>query len=187
MKPPVIFLLLFIIHANSSAQDASVEKSIFGIQTGFLGVWGHNEARISNQIALRSELGLDIGFSASKRFPGMTSYFLMVPVGTLEPRWYYNLNKRLTKSRTITGNSGNFIALNMTYYPAWVIFSNPKNLTVSSSIQFVPTWGIRRSIGKHFVYEAGFGIGYRRFLNSGSEFVYEEPVGNLHLRIGYRL
>jgi len=33
-----------------------------GIQTGFLGIWVHNESKLSNTISLRSELGFDSGF-----------------------------------------------------------------------------------------------------------------------------
>lgn len=43
------------------SEDASVEKSIFGLQTGVLGLWAYNEARLSKSIALRTELGLDFG------------------------------------------------------------------------------------------------------------------------------
>ena len=50
-----LIFLSFSIFCN--AQNISVEKSVFGIQTG-LGIWVHNESRMSNKIALRSELGL---------------------------------------------------------------------------------------------------------------------------------
>ncbi|WP_344714740.1 hypothetical protein [Winogradskyella damuponensis] len=38
-------------------QNTSVEKSIFGLQTGVLGIWAYNEAKLSNTIALRTEHG----------------------------------------------------------------------------------------------------------------------------------
>ena len=46
----------------AKSQDASVEKSTFGIQTGVLGVWAYKETELSNQIALRTEIGMDAGF-----------------------------------------------------------------------------------------------------------------------------
>ena len=74
---------------------ASVEKSTFGIQTGVLGIWAHREVKLSNQIALRAELGMDAGIWGGSFYP-KTGY-LMTPVITFEPRWYYNLNKRVSR------------------------------------------------------------------------------------------
>ena len=112
MKQFLLALVFTLSVFKIAAQDASVEKSTFGIQTGFLGVWAHNESKLSNSIALRSELGLDAaifeGNFVSKKG------FIMVPALTLEPRWYYNLNKRVSKNRRIDGNSGNFLSIKWT-------------------------------------------------------------------------
>lgn len=111
----------------------------------------------------------------------------MAPAFTVEPRYYYNLNKRINKARSITGNSGNFISLKTTFHPDWFLISNEDNVNVVSDISFVPTWGIRRTIGMHFCYEAGFGIGYRRYLQSDGYYGDKDYVAvNLHLRIGYK-
>jgi len=61
MKKFFFCLLLFALTFSAKAQEISVEKSIFGVQTGFLGIWGHHEARLSNSIVLRTELGFDSG------------------------------------------------------------------------------------------------------------------------------
>jgi hypothetical protein len=112
----------------------------------------------------------------------------MTPVITLEPRLYYNLNKRVKKSRRIDGNSGNFISLKTSYHPDWFVISNTENVSVISSISIIPTWGIRRNIGKHFTYETGIGIGYRYAYAKQAGFLENESEGtvNIHLRIGYR-
>lgn len=170
----------------TNAQDASVEKSTYGIQTGFLGIWAHNESKLSNQIALRSELGLDTGIFGSD-VKDINGIFL-APTITLEPRWYYNLNKRQNKSKRIDGNSGNFISIKTTYHPDWFVISNEDNLNFISDISIIPTWGIRRNIGNHFNYEAGFGIGYVHYFEEANVNLLDESgvTVNLHLRIGYR-
>ncbi len=61
MKKLFLTLTFFGIIFTAKSQTASVEKSTFGIQTGFIGIWAHNESKLSNQIALRSELGFDSG------------------------------------------------------------------------------------------------------------------------------
>lgn len=167
-------------------QTASVEKSTYGIQTGFLGIWAHQESKLTNLIALRTEIGFDSEIWGGSFYDG--TGFLMTPVITLEPRLYYNLNKRVKKSRRIDGNSGNFISLKTSYHPDWFVISNTENVIVISSISIIPTWGIRRNIGKHFTYETGIGIGYRYAYAKQAGFLENESEGtvNIHLRIGYR-
>ena len=172
----IITLVFLSLSIFCNAQNARVERSVFGIQTGFLGIWAHNESKLSNTIALRSEIGLDAGILFTD-FEGRSG-FLLAPVLTLEPRFYYNLNKRNSKSKDISSNSGNFISLKTSYHPDWFVISDiTKHIT--SDISFIPTWGIRRNIGTHFNYETGAGIGIRFFSNES------EAIANLHLRIGY--
>ena len=67
------------------------------------------------------------------------------------------------------------------FTPDWFVISNVDNIGILSNISIIPTWGIRRNIGKHSIYEAGIGVGYRYYFElSGAE-----TAGNIHLRIGY--
>ncbi|CAN0598988.1 unnamed protein product [Ectocarpus sp. 12 AP-2014] len=186
MKKILFTMALCGMTLIAKSQTASVEKSTYGIQTGFLGIWAHNESKLTNSIALRTEIGFDSGIWGGSFYDG--TGFLMTPVITLEPRLYYNLNKRVKKSRRIDGNSGNFISLKTSYHPDWFVISNTDNVSVISDISIVPTWGIRRNIGKHFTYETGIGIGYRYIFAKQAGFSENEgeATANLHLRIGYR-
>ena len=159
MKKILLTLTLCGLSFIAKSQNESVEQSTFGIQTGLLGIWIHNESKLSNQFALRSEIGLDTGIYGSD--VNDINGFLLAPTITLEPRWYYNLNKRESKSRRTDGNSGNFISIKTTYHPDWFVISNEDNINFISDISIVPTWGIRRNVGNHFTYETGIGIGYR--------------------------
>ncbi|WP_165749619.1 hypothetical protein [Cellulophaga sp. Z1A5H] len=174
--------LCLVVHS----QNASVEQSTYGIQTGFLGIWVQNESKLSATIALRSEIGFDTGIWGGAFYDG--TGFLLAPVLTLEPRLYYNLNKRINKSRRIDGNSGNFISLKTSYHPDWFVISNYENIRIISDIAIIPTWGIRRPIGKHFIYEAGIGIGYVYTFAKNAGYLENDSDAavNLHLRIGYR-
>lgn len=182
----LLALTMCLITGITKAQDVSVEKSIFGIQTGAIGLWAHNEARVSNSIALRSEIGVELGFYSSDLVND--SGFFGVPSITLEPRWYYNLKKRVSKSKRIDGNSGNFISIRINYHPDILLNSINDNYNFISDLTIIPTWGIRRNIGKHFNYETAFGIGYVKYFKEANTFFENESdVGvNLHLRIGYR-
>ena len=186
MKKIILTLIFCGLTLIVTSQNTSVEKSTYGIQTGFLGIWAHNETKLSNQIALRSEIGFDNGIWGGDFYDG--TGFLMTPVITLEPRLYYNLNKRVSKSRRIDGNSGDFISLKTSYHPDWFVISNNDNVSIISDISIIPTWGLRRNIGNHFTYETGIGIGYSYVFAKQAGFLENknEATLNLHLRIGYR-
>ena len=83
--------------AQSQTKDVSVEKSINGIQIGVLGIWLHNETKLTRKLALRSEIGLDAGIFDGTLYT-KTGY-IFAPIITLEPKWYYNLLKRASKSK----------------------------------------------------------------------------------------
>lgn len=182
----IITLSICLITILTNAQKASVEKSTFGIQAGFLGFWAHREVKLSNEIALRAELGMDAGFFGGDFYP--ENGYILTPVITLEPRWYYNLDKRVSKLRNISGNSGNFLTVKTSYNPNWFVLSNYDNVQVFDQISIIPTWGIKRNIGKHFTYETGIGFGYKYIFSKSAGFSKNigEADANLHLRIGYR-
>lgn len=85
MKKNILLLMFYGLTVLAKAQTASVEQSTYGIQTGILGIWAHNEAKLSNKIALRAEIGLDAGFWGGSFYP--ENGYLMTPVIRLEPRW----------------------------------------------------------------------------------------------------
>jgi len=158
-----IFIILIIAFAiNTNAQDGHVEKTIFGIQTGFgskVGIWINNESRLCNSIALRSEIGLENDFMVGDHYDN--SGFILQPVITLEPRYYYNLAKRNSRGRNTTNNSGNYISIKTSYHPDWFVINLPDNVTKIADLGIIPTWGIKRQIGSHFTYETAVGLGYR--------------------------
>lgn len=186
-----LFLLPFLFSVfatNAQSQSPSVEKSIYGIQVGFLGVWVHNETKLSNSFALRSEFGLDAGFSRVGYFDAdgvEGTAYIYTPVITLEPRWYYNLNSRIGKRKSIENNTGNFVGLKISFNPDWFVISNTDGVGIPNQIFIIPKWGIKRSIGSHFTYEAGIGFGYRDILDSNYNEEDDHLALDLHLRIGY--
>ncbi len=172
---------------TEKTQKPSVEKSIFGIQTGFAGLWIYNEFKLSNQFALRTELGLD-AYENDDYYPDVG--FLLTTVISLEPRWYYNLNKRTSKSKRIDNNSGNFFALKTSFHSDDLLieFGDDSNAKIVNDLSIIPTWGIRRNIGKYFNYETGVGVGYIHYFSKNSGFTKDkgEAAINVHLRIGYQ-
>lgn len=185
MKLKVWLITMLLTGSLTMAQDLSVEKSVFGAQIGLVGIWVHNEFRMSNELAFRTELGLDSGIWYEDYYGDFG--FLMAPVITVEPRWYYNIKKREAKGKRLDGNGFNFLSLRISYHPDWFLISS-EDVDFVSDISFVPSWGIRRNLGKHFNFETGAGIGYRYVFSqdSGFEDDYDEITVNLMFKIGYK-
>ncbi|WP_394906469.1 hypothetical protein [uncultured Mesonia sp.] len=178
------------LYAQTNNNEGQVEDGFFSVQTGFLGVWGQYEFGLSNTLALRTEVGLDMAaFGGSIYQENNRVNYALAPVISAEPRWYYNLKKRAVKKRKTSKNSGNFLAIQTAYNPDWFVVSNVDNLEVIDQIRIVPKWGIRRSIGKHFNYELGLGVGYVRAFIDEDKYLYkvdkDDVFLDLHIRIGY--
>lgn len=186
MIKTTIIIIFCLLSTITKAQTSDVEKSTYGIQVGLIGAWVHNESKLSNTIALRTELGFDSGIWGGSFYE--KTGFLMTPKITLEPRWYYNLAKRASKGKKTYGNGGNFVSLNATYHPDWFVISNYDNISVISDISFIPTWGIRRNFSKHFNYEVGAGLGVHHIFAKQAGYSKNETeiIPNIHVRIGYR-
>lgn len=184
IKNTFLFFILLAYSYLSFSQQATVEKSIFSVQTGFLGVWINHEARLAPKFALRSEIGLEAGYAGGSF---QNDVFFLAPILKLEPRYYYNLQKRSDKGKSIAKNSGNFFAINTLYTPDWFVISSESNLDVVETLSIIPKWGIRRVVGEHFTYEVGIGIGYQysNYKQFGFSQNESDVTGELHLRIGY--
>ena len=184
----VLFATAVTIQAqetNSKQSDASVEKSVFSVQTGLVGIWANNELRLSNQFALRTEIGLEL-LSFDYAYTDETKYGA-APSISVEPKWYYNLEKRVRKGRNIAGNSGNAFSVRINYLsPNAFLISEIENYKGVDQLNIIPKWSIRRVYGKHFIFETGFGLGpviaigkYAKYVDTGDVYV------DLHARIGY--
>lgn len=180
MKKIFCLLSVIIFGYVSHAQTVGVEKSIFNIQAGFLGTWINYESRLTDEIALRAEIGFDVGLRGGS-LVGKTIVGL-APAISVEPRWYYNISKREKSGKFVKKNSANFLTLGIKYNPDWFVISNTDNAEIADQLSIIPKWGIRRAIAKsNFNYEVGLGIGKRYFISAEQW----ETAADLHLRLGY--
>lgn len=176
-----IFIFVLTVQNFYSQEITSVEKSIFGIQTGPIGIWAHNEFKLSSFVSLRSEIGIQMGFSTDKDDKTITAIF---PRISMEPRWYYNLSKRSNNGKNIYKNSGNYFSIFSIYNSNKTIYSSNDNVEYVSSFAIAPKWGIKRTYNKHLTFETGFCL--------GPQFYTQDFIGkksdvyvDLSLRIGY--
>lgn len=183
MKKLFAFFAFLSSISLANAQEAVVTTTKAEIHTGLLGIWLNKEYKLSNQLTVRAEVGLDGGLWWNTYSSG----HVFLPVFTAEPRWYYNLEKRSKKGKTTKGNFGNFISLKTSFHPDLFIISNYYE-SVIPDLSIVPTWGIRRAISKNFIFETGIGIGYMHTFYKAKGYTSDEGelTANIHLRFGYR-
>lgn len=179
MKKILLIIILFSSIANAQ-NNKSVKKSLFSIQTGTIGIWVNNELRLSDEIALRTEIGL---YTEIVKGIG----FFMAPEITLEPRWYYNIKKRVSNKLDISNNSANFFTIKTNFRSNIFEISNYEDKRAEKSIAFIPKWGVRRGLGTNFNYELGLGIGYLSYINQKYFNVSDSDgiVIDAHIRLSY--
>lgn len=179
MKKIVLFLTTMIsLSFFAQNEIPSVEKSIYGVQTSILGVFIHNESKLSDKIALKSEIGLISGIGKTKSDDKVT--YIIVPYINLEPRFYYNLKKRLAKNKKTANNNGNYISIKTVYIPDWWFVITNSNDYINNQIRILPSWGIKRTYGKHFTLEAGASTGLSFIQTKSTRLFYD-----IHFRLGY--
>ena len=132
----IIVLIVLGLTISVNAQNTSVEKTIFGIQTGFAGIWINNETKLNNTIALRSEIGIEKDFTVGDHYDG--TGFILQPVLTLEPRFYYNLKSRNSEGKNISKNSGNYLSIKTSYHPDWFVINLDENITKIEDLSIIP-------------------------------------------------
>ena len=177
-----LYFFIFFYCLNLKAQESSsgLEKNIFNIEIGAVGFWLNNELKLSDEIALRTEIGL-----CTEIVKGIG--FFMAPEITFEPRWYYNIKKRVFKKLDTRNNSANFLTIRTNFRSSIFEISNYDQNRAENSIAFIPKWGIRRNITKSFNYELGAGIGFLSVINQKYSTLSDSDgiVVDAHIRLSY--
>ena len=138
------------------------------------------EARLGKAWSLASRFGIATCLSRTAGFvEGNTlhiegSFYPHVAL-TLEPRYYFTLEKRVLAGKKTVNNSASFFSLQAKLYDArW-------DETIYPEISVIPTFGIRRG-GEHWFREYTFGLAFHSKLYG----LLPLPVlPHLNFRLGY--
>ena len=185
------FILISFIAKAQEAEKVSVEKNLYGAQLGVLSSSFYYETQLQRKITLRTEIGLTLALSTKEYAdPAIEdeSITLLVPYVTLEPRWYYGLDRRKRLGKKIYNNSSNYVSLATSYISANTPIVNNNDFDIVPALSIIPKYGIRRAFAKHFNYEFSGGIGYQYNVFSktdGCDCDHNNTVVDLQIRIGY--
>ncbi len=186
-------LISFIVNAQDTqeVEKVSVEKNLYGAQLGLFSTGFYYETQLQRKITLRTEIGLTLTFSTKDyEDPAIDdkTETLIAPYVTLEPRWYYGLDRRKRLGKKTYNNSSNYVSLATSYISTKTPITNTGDFDVVSAIYVIPKYGIRRAFAKHFNYEfsAGWGYQYNIFSeSSGCDCDHNNTAIDIQARIGY--
>lgn len=176
-----LILVFFIITSLTVKSQNDVEKNLTGAQIGLFGLDIYNESKILTNTSLRAEASLYPAIWGGDFYSN--TGFALYPTLSLQPKYYYNINKRVEKGKNTNNNSANYVSLQLKYTPDWFVISNHDNVKIYNQVYFIPTFGIRRNFSENFNYEfkVGFGygttVGYQNKITGG--------VMDLGFKIGY--
>ena len=170
----LILLSIFIsVYGLASAQIGRT-TNLSTLKTTFLGLSYSYEQSISQKSTINYEFMLAGRFGSG--YPN-GNYWLIVPVMRVEPRYYYNLITRYDKGRKTMNNSANYLAISADYQLGTSIGSRASSV---STLNVIPKWGMKRTIGQHFIFEFAAGIGAQK-----SEYTNWKAEPGLDLKFGY--
>lgn len=121
-------------------------------------------------------LGLDMNADSGLSFT-TKDYHLITGDLAVEPRFYYNLQKRHRNGKRTLGNSGGYLSVNCGYSFPIAITNGWK---AASIFTITPYWGFRR-VWRHFQFDLAGGVAYAGSTNGTSSI-----VPTLRIGLGYR-
>jgi hypothetical protein len=145
-----LFFIASIVHAQNTP---SVEKHQFKINVLLPGIV--YEYGLSNKNTLYSELSAGFGYSSNYFGDNWT----FVPYIHEQFRHYYNLEKRATKGKVTSYNSGGYVAM-AANYNLKSITTNDFYSSSNSSVFIGSVWGFQRTYKHKFNLDLNLGAGY---------------------------
>lgn len=151
MKKKIYILLLFPLLINAQ-QSKTVTESLFKINILTPGLT--YEKGLTNNTTLCLDGNLSVGFAVHNN----ETVVLATPFVRSQYRYYYNLEKRVSKGKSISNNSGGFLALNLSYY----FKPSGTNVYVSNYDGFTAggVWGFQKTYKSGVNLSANAGLGY---------------------------
>ncbi len=174
----IIFLICSVtIFTLQVFSQETIKNTSSVLRINFLNPGIEYEMPVLNKSTISMNLG--VGYDGS--YPNLTTYasgwlYLISPFMDIHYRNYYNLDKRISKEKNISFNSGNFWGVRMLTRGE----SLSSNFTRTSDYDFAfgPTWGLQRSFGKiNFLFDLGAVYYFDTKGNSGIIPMFEINIG----------
>ena len=140
-------LALFTITTYAQEQKTNTTEKVWRIN--FLNPGAELELPTGDYSTFSTGLGIGYGGEyPDLAYGGSGFVYIIAPFLDLQQKWFYNINKRIRKNRTVENNSGNFISARLITRGN----SIAENVYRTSDFDFAfgPTWGFQRKYGENF-------------------------------------
>ncbi len=141
-----------------SAQSRIMSNHSVGLKTN--GLEYAYEQALGGDFSIVGHAGIEanLWLDFIEMFAGDNSYNLN-PAISIEPRYYYNMARRLRRGKDAGGLSADFISLETKYIFESIV---PKNEGAYYPIVISPTWGLRRVWRDKWLLEFNAGLNFYR-------------------------
>jgi Protein of unknown function (DUF3575) len=160
MKKYIILLVSLLTIVSLQAQEAivvqqtpKVANSLFRVNILAPGLTFEKSISEKNTLALDVNLALFYIFSSSRG-----SRLIKTPFTRLQFRHYYNLEKRVNKGKNILNNSGNYVALQSSYY--FKSLNDDFYIDRLDGVTLGAAWGMQRTYKSGLNININTGLGY---------------------------
>ncbi len=165
MKLKTILFLIFL-SSNCFSQDTfKTSNKLFRLNILNPGI------TLEKAISARNTVCTDINFSLTGTRTNNGLNILATPFIRSQIRHYYNLAKRDSKNKNTLRNSGNYFALNSSYYLETINNKFSANTNDGLSLGFI--WGFQRT------YKNNLNINF----NSGLNYNFSQRVGKSYIPV----
>jgi len=149
MKKKLFTLTFVLITVLNYAQDNAEIRTEKVWRVNFLNPAIELEVPTRKYSTFSSSLGIGYGGG----YPDLTNtkngfIYIISSFADFQQKWFYNLNKRNEKNKSVVNNTGNFISLR--FIARGNSIAENINRTSDFDFAFGPTWGIQRKYGKNF-------------------------------------
>ena len=183
MKSKYLLLAIGIFYSSTSfaQENVSVEDNLQQLKLSAIvpSLEYSLEKKISDKsvFEFKGGIGLGLEFSSSyiavndnKDYFNKYSAYSLYPIVQFGYKNYYNLNKRFSKGKIISNNSGNFFGVSLIAIPGSYVFEKYSDQFYTNGIaiknkyydksfvlQLTPKWGINRNLNDKFSYNLDLG------------------------------
>ncbi len=170
---------VFCVAAQDEWQDTPRVEGNHSVSINIVGLHYAYECPLGKNVSIIGRAGLNGGSGLYAVFAGAPFELHVMPEIDIEPRFYYNLDRRARHDRSTSKNTASFISLKMKYFVPYEL----TQLDISSSwgsLLIAPTWGFRHVWSRHWMLEATAGVDF--YFTSARCFDF---LPSINLRLGY--
>lgn len=152
MKKYTLLLFIFILSISNAQTANNVEDHQVQIGLPIPAILYEKGIGINTTLSIEAIFGFQYRDCSS-----CEAEFGIHPIVRGQYRYYYNMKRRISKGKNITGNTGNYIGALLLYQNGSPLFGEIEN---SDVLGVGPVYGIQRTYKRGFFYRLEGGVAY---------------------------